>query len=268
MVAWVLTMISIPISRWVVGDEFLVVGVMAGVALQAGAVLAILQADWGTIRTLHMAAVVVPLTWGIEYLGSNTGYPFGEYLYTSLLQPQLSGVPILIPLAWLMMLPPAWAVGLAIAQQAAHTNSGVRKIGFDKAVAASAIAMTAWDLFLDPQMVGWGYWVWAKPGGYFGIPWVNFFGWFVSAAFVSVIIFLLHGNRRQSRSANKLFLSSKAQYALMLVYAITWALQSVGQAVFWDQPGPAAAGFIGMGACLGSAIYNLRRTNPQKTTIS
>ena len=36
--------------------------------------------------------------------------------------------------------------------------------------ALGAAALTAWDLFLDPQMVGEGYWRWAAPGAYRGIP--------------------------------------------------------------------------------------------------
>ena len=43
--------------------------------------------------------------WTAEAIGSKTGFPFGAYHYTDRLQPQLLGVPLLIPLAWLMMLP-------------------------------------------------------------------------------------------------------------------------------------------------------------------
>ena len=42
--------------------------------------------------------------------------------------------------------------------------------------------MTAWDLFLDPQMTTEGYWRWASGGRYRGIPARNFVGWFAVAA--------------------------------------------------------------------------------------
>ena len=42
-----------------------------------------------------------------------------------------------------------------------------------------AAALTAWDLFLDPQMVGEGYWC-GRRGLYRGIPLTNFAGWFVT----------------------------------------------------------------------------------------
>ncbi|MEZ5256521.1 MAG: carotenoid biosynthesis protein [Ilumatobacteraceae bacterium] len=46
---------------------------------------------------------------------------------------------------------------------------------------SSAAALTAWDLFLDPQMVGEGYWRWERGGRYRGIPWTNFAGWFLAS---------------------------------------------------------------------------------------
>jgi putative membrane protein len=131
-------------------------------------------------------------------------------------------VPLLIPLAWLMMLPPAWAVGSWLS----GTDRGLRF------VLVSAGAFTAWDLFLDPQMVAWGYWQWATPGGYFGIPWLNFGGWFLSSALITLVA-------RPSALPIK---------PLLLIYIITWLLQSIGQALFWAMPGPALVGFLVMGS--------------------
>jgi putative membrane protein len=163
-------------------------------------------------------------TWLIEFVGSTTGYPFGVYHYTDLLQPQVGGVPILIPLGWWMMLPPAWAV----AQSLAGSASRPAFIGW------SALALTAWDLFLDPQMVAWGLWKWAQPGGYFGIPWVNFLGWLLASALITALV------RPGPLPARP----------LMLIYAITWLLESIGLIFFWELPGPGSVGFIGMGSLL------------------
>lgn len=229
VIAWVLTMISIPIIRWVVGDAVLHWGVIAGVLLQAAAVLALAQAGWGTRETLRVIALVLPLSWLVERIGSTTGVPFGVYHYTEALAPLLGGVPLIIPIAWLMMLPAAWAVASAIL--------GVHG-GWRFALVAGA-AFTAWDLFLDPQMVGWGYWVWQEPGGYFGIPWVNFLGWFVSSAAITLLV--------RPKPV--------PQGGLLVVYTITWILQSIGQAIFWNMPGPALAGFVGMGIFVVLSIY-------------
>jgi uncharacterized membrane protein len=229
VIAWVLTMISIPIMRWVLGDGVLHWGVIASVLLQAAAVLVLAQAGWGTRETLRVVALVLPSAWLVERVGSTTGIPFGAYHYTAALAPLLGGVPLIIPIAWLMMLPAAWAVAAAIT----GTQSGWRF------VAVSAAAFTAWDFFLDPQMVQWGYWVWHEPGGYFGIPWVNFGGWFLSSALITWVV-------RPKPLPHA---------PLMAVYTVTWLLQSIGQALFWNMPGPALVGFFTMGLFVVLSIY-------------
>jgi putative membrane protein len=137
------------------------------------------------------------------------------------LQPQLLGVPALIPLAWLMMLPPAWAVAAAVISPRERAPFAL----------VAALAFTAWDLYLDPQMVTRGLWAWAEPGGYFGIPWVNFLGWLVTAF---IITYVCAPGDLPARP-------------LAVIYTLTWLLQAIGLGVFWGHPGPALAGFFAMG---------------------
>jgi putative membrane protein len=78
-----------------------------------------------------------------------------------------------------MMLPSSWAV-------AQYITGGHSKAAF---VAVSALAFAAWDLFLDPQMVGWELWTWETPATfhYFGIPLANYAGWLLAAALITVL---------------------------------------------------------------------------------
>jgi uncharacterized membrane protein len=226
-------MIALPVARWTWGDAVIPAFSTLSVLMQSAAVLCILLEGWGRRRTLVTFAAVAMLTWAVEWLGSTTGVPFGSYHYTELLQPQLVGVPLLIPLAWLMMLGPSWAIAYAILGQ--HLK-GVKQL-----VALSALtgaAMTAWDLYLDPQMVGWGFWIWDQPGVYFGIPLVNFAGWFAVAAAVTLIV----------RPRPVPF------QPLIVIYAVVWIFQAVGLSVFWGQVGPALFGFVVMGLLLALAL--------------
>jgi lycopene beta-cyclase len=236
--AWVLAMIAVPITRWIFGDTIIPAASLVTTLLQFSAVLSILQHSWGTRRTVSIFVVVALTTYFAEFLGSKTDFPFGAYNYTSLLQPQLFGVPLIIPLAWFMMLGPAWAVAYTILGRKLDTP--YRRAAF---ALLSALAVTAWDLYLDPQMVGWGFWIWDYPSGYFGIPWVNFFGWMLTAIIVTALV----------RPGNLPVIP------LLIVYAIVWALQSIGLAVFWNQPGPALFGFLGMGVLLMLALSALRK---------
>jgi lycopene beta-cyclase len=230
---WILVMISLPIIRWTLGDSTLHFGIIAGVLAQIILVLVILWHAWNRAYLLRVTLVVVFGAWLAEAVGSHTGIPFGRYDYTNILQPQLLGVPLLIPLAWMMMLPPAWAVSRAI------VGSGSRI----KFALISAAAMTAWDLFLDPQMVAWNFWIWESPGIYFGIPLVNFVGWFLVSGLISWLV-----------NPPSLPLT-----ALITVYGVTWILESIGQFFFWGLPGPAIFGFVGMGFFLFWGLRNLRK---------
>lgn len=216
---WLCSMISLPILKWWMGDAAVPQGVTMAVLLQTTAVLFILKGHWSWQRLGQTCTVIILFTLLIEIVGSHTGYPFGQYAYTPLLQPQIGGVPLLIPLAWLMMLPPSWAVALQVAKRP-----------FSIAL-VSALALTAWDLLIDPQMVSWRLWVWEQPGGYFGIPWLNFFGWFMTALLLTWFLRPSHLPIRP----------------LLFIYTVTWFLESFGLLLFWQLPGPALAGGSVMG---------------------
>ena len=229
LLAWILTMLALPVLGWIMGEGYLLRGMLAGVLVQAALVLIILYQAWGLRRAASVFGIVAGLAYFAELLGVKTGFLFGKYHYTALLQPQIAGVPVLIPLAWMMMLPPAWAIAQLI------TRRSGRSIRF---VVVSALAFTAWDLFLDPQMVAWNFWHWDSPGQYFGIPWSNYLGWILVSAALSLI-----ANPRKLPVG-----------PLALVYVLTWALQTIGQGIFWQQPGPALYGFLGAGIFVVMAI--------------
>ena len=112
--------------------------------------------------------------WLIEVLGTSTAFPFGDYDYSDALGATVQGVPILIPMAWSMM---AYPVMMAT-QRMAATPLATAFIG--------GWLLASWDLFLDPMMVGEGYWTWNDLGwvlpGIPDIPMQNFLGWLLGAS--------------------------------------------------------------------------------------
>ncbi len=134
---------------------------------------------WGAWRALCAAGATAVLTSAVEHVGTVTGRPFGRYRYTAALRPQIIGVPVQVPLAWFAMAVPA--------RETAHAALGERSNRASRIVAGAA-ALTAWDLFLDPQMVAEGYWSWARLGMYRGIPISNFCGWFVTGLGVMAVL--------------------------------------------------------------------------------
>lgn len=240
---WLVVLIATPISMWFAGDEVFTALATLGVMAQALVVLLGLASGWTAGRVAWTAAATAVFTWAAEAVGSHTGLPFGEYRYTELLQPQIGGVPLLIPLAWFMMLPPAWAVTEMILRPQRSRLGSAYWLVFP---ALAGVVFTAWDLYLDPQMVGRGLWVWLQPGGYFGIPWLNYFGWWLTA---SVLTALLR--------------PSQLPRQLVWVYILTWIFQAIGLGVFWGQPGPAVVGFLGMGVFVAGAWLAWLKRSPE-----
>ena len=225
MAGWLLLMVLIPVAQWSTGGRGFAALAAAGILSQLSAVLLILNGIYPIPRIALVGILVLVLTWAAEFAGLKIGIPFGRYHYTPLLQPQIGGVPLLVPLAWLMMLPPAWAI-------ASRIVTPHRQLVF---AAASGLAFTAWDLFLDPQMVANGVWAWDQPGQYFGIPLSNFLGWWLVSTLITLFI-------------KPLELNDTAVRLLAVIYTLTWLLQTAGLAIFWNLPFPALCGFIGMGA--------------------
>lgn len=235
---WLAAMIAVPILRWTLGAGAERIGISIGVLAQTILVATLLLLTLPLGRAIAVIIAVPVLGWASELLGSRRGVPFGRYHYTEVLQPQIGHVPLLIPMAWLMMIPPSFAVGVLIAPN----NHAL-------ALLLGAGAFTAWDLYLDPQMIAWRFWEWEDHGAYLGIPIVNFFGWFVVALVIGVI---------GSASLGAAILTSMPLVPLAAVYVITWALELVGQALFWNLRTSAIVGGVGMGAFVVATAAALR----------
>jgi putative membrane protein len=194
---------------------------------------------WGGPRAAGAAAAVTASTLAIERVGSTRGVPFGRYEYTGALRPAIGAVPLVVPAAW-------WAMALP-AREAAHAALGTRST-VRRRVVAGAVALTAWDVFLDPQMVREGYWRWHRRGAYRGIPLTNFVGWLVTAAAVMAMLELVLPVRDEEPDA-----------ALVAEYAGMATMETVGFAAFFRDRVVAAAGGASMLPVAASAVVGVLR---------
>ena len=213
---------------------------------------------WGWPRAISAAAAVFALGMAAEWAGTRTGFPFGAYRYTGLLRPSAGTVPLVVPLAWAAMGLPGYAVGATLARS------------FAGRIAAGAVALTAWDLFLDPQMIRNGFWRWAHPGPYQGVPFSNFAGWLlVSAAAMAVFDVLLRKVPRgavpdlagpdQRPGHQEQRQITKTHPGLLATYSVMAVMETVGfAAIFRHGRAVAVAGALGMG--VPAALAWARRT--------
>ena len=226
---WLATLIATPIVLWSTDESIFPLLASLGVLTHVVVTICMLARAWSLRQLIRAGGVVLIGAWAIEVVGVHTGLPFGDYMYSAMLQPQLGGVPLLIPLAWLMMLPPAWAVAEVILPYQ-QEESRCQHCPLIWAALAGA-AFTAWDLFLDPQMVERGLWKWSAPGEYLGIPLLNFLGWWLAATLLTAVV--------RPRGIPRA--------ALLLVYTLTCIFQAIGLGIFWEQPVAALCGSVAMG---------------------
>lgn len=193
----------------------------------------------GTRRAAAMFGSAAAITLAAEALGASTGFPFGAYTYTGTLGPQIFGlVPWLIPVAWCGMLYPAWAVAGAITRRSAPR------------IAVAALAMTAWDLSLDPRMVADGHWVWRTTGPYFGIPLENFVGWAATAALVFLVWTALGCGAVPIEPGVPLPVAA---------YTMVWLGEAIANVLFWAGPLVGLCVFAGMGVFVAAVAVRLNR---------
>ena len=215
----------------------------ASVLLLSGAALAHVLASRGP-RAL-VALLVVAGGGGLvaEAVGVSTGIPFGHYDYTGTLGWEVLGVPALVPLAWIMM---AWPA-LVVARLLVPDRAALR-------VPVAAWALTAWDVFLDPQMVDAGHWRWDSPEpalpGVEGIPLTNFAGWLlVSLVICGLLDRLL--DRSFDRSAglgHRIGVGPLRRDAVpVAVYLWTYFSSVLAHAAFFGRPPVALVGAVLMG---------------------
>lgn len=206
----------------------------------------VVHAATGRGTRAAVALVVVAGGGGLlaEAVGVRTGVPFGRYAYAGTLGPSVLGVPIVIPLAWLMMAWPAYLVGVRLAR------------GPIARVAVAAAALASWDLFLDPQMVDAGHWHWSDPSpalpGVPAVPLTNYAGWALVAL---VLMVVLDRTVRTGPST-----PDTVPYAL---YLWTYGSSVLALAAFFGLPAAALWGGLGMGAVAVPLAWSLRRPAPR-----
>ena len=148
--------------------------------------LALYWDQLGVRRSLLFLLAASVIGAAAELLGTNFGIPFGAYEYTDRLGAKILGdVPYFIPTSW-------YALGVL----SYDLGGRITRNRWTRALATAAL-MIVWDVSLDPAMnQGGGTFVfWSYPGGgpFFGMPWVNWVGWGVTSAAISLAFDALGG---------------------------------------------------------------------------
>ena len=168
------------------GPSYVVLGALAALTHAAS------RLGWKRAVALLVAGSAISLA--AELTGTSTGLPFGPYSYTPLLGWRVAGlVPFPIPLSWFFMI----YCSLAILGRILVARDGLRtRLAW---AALGGLTLTAWDVSMDPAMsFATAHWVWHTRGFFYGMPLLNWFGWWLTG---SIVAFAMVSIARPTRIA-------------------------------------------------------------------
>lgn len=152
----------------------------------------------GRKRTAIFFLTSVVISYVMEEVGVRSGAVYGAYHFSDILGPRIGHVPVIIPVAWFMMVYPSWMVARSLLR-----GLDVYSVpGLTALAVTTAFVATGWDAVIDPVMARSGNWVWENGGSYFGVPRRNFLGWLLTTFLISWITgwFWRGADRRHSVS--------------------------------------------------------------------
>jgi len=109
--------------------------------------------------------------YAVEYVGLTTGLPYGSFRYAVDLGPMVAGVPLGLPVFFVPLVVNAYLLSVLL------TSGRAGRVG---RVTLAVGVLLLIDAVLDPAAVAVGFWTYAAPGAYYGVPLSNFGGWILS----------------------------------------------------------------------------------------
>ena len=193
-------MILVNNSNYYTAEKFRVIQVLLGSVLFFihGVIF------WGLFNIIMFFCITVIISFFAEIIGSKTGYFFGgKYQYNIDNVPGyvFHGVPLLIPIAWFGI--------IYTGMNFCYLITGIQ-FPFDTFtnnyfyIILSSFLVMLLDTILDPIAVDEKRWRWDNPGMYYGVPILNFLGWF--AVSIIILILFLHFSKPEYISNSFLFL--------------------------------------------------------------
>ena len=219
-------------------------GWMGGALLlaQGAAALFWLVGFYGRRGALAALAVLL-LAWGVEHLGVSSGFPFGRYTYTTMLQPQLFGVvPLPIACAWLMVAAGGWQIAGAVARTASGRIT----------LAATLVLLLDLQIETVATRVN-SYWIWHDSGWYYGVPTANFVAWWL----VGLLMAFAVARILPPAEAAPLRPGRRMPPSAVGIPAALYMLSTLMFTVVNLARGYPLAGLIGLGVLLGAALWLL-----------
>jgi|TARA_B100000497_G_C7685803_1_gene415638 bisanhydrobacterioruberin hydratase len=117
-------------------------------------------------KSLALYFMPALMGWFVELIGTNTGLPFGEYTYSSILGPGFFGTPLMIGVLWWVLIRSAYDL------LDYFTSSKFYKSIF------TGLSMVSLDFLIEPVAIKLNFWQWTESE----VPLENYLAWFFCSA--------------------------------------------------------------------------------------
>ncbi len=177
-------------------------------------------------RGLFFVALALAMSLAAEYTGTRWHLPFGyPYVYDPHVQPRIcNNLPLCVPLGWMVL---AYAPVVFLRRMAVRLRGRISSARLLGKVGLCSLYLMAADLYLDPMCISVGTWTWPEGGAYFGVPVLNFVGWFVVGVTIYLPYFSL--TRDETETCRPLaldagFVVASAGLTILCLAACAWRL--------------------------------------------
>jgi uncharacterized membrane protein len=201
-----------------------------------------------------------------EGVGVNYGWVFGPYHYADSMPARIWGVPITVPISWLLNMYPAFYLALFLLPSelmATPKTFARRAIAILLISSVGAMICTLWDLMADPIFVPFGSWVWHTPGDYApfaegGIPFLNFVGWVGSGIVGNMILQLILRSTPDAQHVRSRYLDI---YSPLAMYFAPFSFGIMVELLYMKHSDVILIGCMGMGNILLMVLTKIYLTN-------
>ncbi len=147
----------------------------------------------------------------VETAGVKTGLPFGNYIYSGILRPQIFGVPIAVGMSWVMT---SLATFFII-----RTLSPVNPV---LNILSVSVMMTAYDFILEPFAAHVnGFWIWQNGV----VPLANYIAWFFISLVIATVLFKIPAKNPVTLKPDKM--TSLVSAFLILINIVQFSVVNI-----------------------------------------
>lgn len=205
-------------------------GILGAISTYSRCIFSLLHGSqrlgWKNIFVMFGITFIV--SWCYESLSIATGFPFGHYVYTSELGVKLGTVPISIMFAYFGVCYLAWILSHVLLDK--FSQKIETRFMFAIPIVAAFI-MAMWDMTIDPRSATVNHaWIWQEGGGYFGVPFSNFLGWYL-CVYTIMQLWAFYLKRAKAEGDPSLDDNKSSWYLPVLFYGSV-AIESIVAAAF------------------------------------